>query len=247
MTKVSIITVNKNNCTGLIKTIESVFEQSLFDYEYIIIDGGSADGSRELLSTYKEHITYALSEKDNGIYDAMNKGIDLATGEYLQFLNSGDYLYEKETISKIVSELSGEDIIYGNMKISDKEGITDGLMPDEITVEQMVRDTLWHPVSFIKKELFLNFGKYDTSYKIIADYDFFFKAIIKEKCTTKHVDQFISVFDLTGLSSDIKNVSLIKTEREKVQEKYLSADYLKSLKQPKRKEGFISSIKKWFQ
>ena len=99
MKKLSIITINLNNQSGLIKTIQSVISQTFKDFEWIIIDGDSTDGSKELLKKHIQHFTHCISEKDNGIYNAMNKGIKLAQGEYIYFLNSGDYLCNKDTMA----------------------------------------------------------------------------------------------------------------------------------------------------
>src|SRR6478735_1115877 len=112
--QLSIITINYNNLQGLQKTIESVVSQSFKDFEYIIIDGGSTDGSKVLIEKYSESITYWVSEKDNGIYPAMNKGIQVANGEYLLFLNSGDWFYENTTLSMAIPMLRPFDIVYGN-------------------------------------------------------------------------------------------------------------------------------------
>jgi len=112
--KLSIITVNLNNAEGLRKTIESVVSQTYTDYEYIIIDGGSTDGCVEIIKQYEDKITYWVSEPDKGIYNAMNKGILKAKGEYCQFLNSGDWLIKESILHDIFSILPIADIIYGN-------------------------------------------------------------------------------------------------------------------------------------
>ena len=102
--KLSIITINYNNLAGLQRTIDSVVCQTWHDYEWIIIDGGSSDGSKELIEQYQEYITYWCSEPDKGIYNAMNKGIDHAHGDYLIFMNSGDAFASKKCIRKSVRE-----------------------------------------------------------------------------------------------------------------------------------------------
>ena len=107
--KLSIITINYNNKNGLQKTIDSVISQTFKDFEWIIIDGGSTDGSKELIEKYSQHITYWVSEPDKGIYNAMNKGIKVAKGEYLFFLNSGDYLVQPNTINQIFTQSPNTD------------------------------------------------------------------------------------------------------------------------------------------
>lgn len=228
MPLLSIITINFNNAEGLKKTIESVISQSFNDFEYLIIDGGSTDGSVEIIKQNKR-INYWISEKDKGIYDAMNKGILKSSGNYLLFLNSGDYLCEN-VLEKVFSETHTEDILYGNMKINwGGNNITDGIMPNKITLEHMVKDTLWHPVSFIKKELFNKFGLYNTDYEIVADYDFFFKNIIVNKSSNVHLNCFITEYNVEGFSSLPSNKVKEKAERLKVIKTYLSDEELNNI------------------
>ena len=113
MKQISIITINYNNASGLEKTIRSVVEQTYNEYEYIIIDGASSDKSKEVIQEYQRYIDFWCSEKDSGIYNAMNKGIQKASGEYLLFLNSGDVLNNSAVLADIHGFLSGEDIVYG--------------------------------------------------------------------------------------------------------------------------------------
>src|SRR5688500_2837476 len=120
MPKLSIITINLNNISGLIKNFDSVFEQTFKDLEYIIIDGGSTDGSKEIIEKNAAKFSYSVSEKDKGIYNAMNKGIVKEKGEYIYFLNSGDYLVNNEVIDKVFHETEDKDIIYGDVIVADK-------------------------------------------------------------------------------------------------------------------------------
>ena len=230
MSKLSIITINYNDAEGLKKTIESVVSQSFRDFEYIVIDGGSLDHSKLVIEKFSSQISYWVSEKDNGIYDAMNKGILKAKGEYCLFINSGDFLVNQTVLNSVFSIQSKADIIYGNMKINWGEGkVKDGFMPDQITKEHMVKDTVWHPVSFIKKELFDKFGLYNTNYKIVADYDFFFKTIIMNKVSTCHLNVFISEYNVEGLSSLPANKVKEQTERLHVLKSYLSEEEMNGI------------------
>ncbi|WP_228850340.1 glycosyltransferase family 2 protein [Aegicerativicinus sediminis] len=196
-TKLSIITINFNNINGLKKTIQSVLKQSFHNYEYIIIDGGSNDGSAQLIEEYAAELSYWISEPDNGIYDAMNKGIKKAIGEYCLFLNSGDYLLGSTTLEKIFQKPHKEDILYGDLK----SDFRDYLYPETITLNTFVKATIPHQASFIKKSLFNTYGFYDESYPIIADWVFFLKAVFKYNATTKHVGQFVSFFEHGGIST----------------------------------------------
>ena len=251
--KLSIITINYNNAKGLEKTILSVVSQTFENFEYIIIDGGSIDGRKEIIENSKNKLAYWVSEKDKGIYNAMNKGIQKAKGEYCLFLNSGDFLYNNNVLSEIFTTNSNADILYGNMMIDWGNGKkTEGKMPDVITTQQMYNDTLWHPVSFIKRTLFEKHGLYNESYKIVADYAFFFKTIIANKVSTKHLPILVSEYNVDGLSSKPENKILEKEERKKVIESYLSQDEINQMEvlNQKTKEKKINSIqtffKKWF-
>lgn len=220
--KLSVITINRNNADGLDKTIQSVINQSCKDFEYIVIDGNSTDHSIDIIKKYNSNINYWVSETDKGIYNAMNKGIAKANGNYVLFLNSGDYLVNNDVLKSVFDQHQTADILYGNMQIDWGNGkITFGKMPDKITFKQMYIDTLWHPVSFIKKTLFDKYGLYNEIYKVVADYDFFFKVIIINNVTTYHVNLDIAMYNLNGLSSLPENKALEQAERRKVIESYL--------------------------
>lgn len=229
--KISVITINYNNAAGLRKTMQSVVSQSYRDFEYIIIDGGSTDGSIGVIEEFRNSVTRSVSEKDKGIYDAQNKGISQATGEYLLFLNSGDFLCNPAVLEKVSGFGLDRDIVYGDMYINWGEKISLGKMPAEISKEQMFRDTLWHPVSFIRSELFHNYGMYNLEYKMVADYEFFFRVIIKHKVSTKHIPLAICEFDTGGISSDPAKKETEKAERKRVIETYLSPAEISELEE----------------
>lgn len=174
--KISIITINYNNKNGVEKTISSVVSQTYKDIQYIIIDGASTDGSVEVIKKYHENIDYWISEPDRGIYNAMNKGILKATGDYVLFLNSGDYLISSDIIDDISHELdSNEDIVFGLLKTypSGIIGYTDIHLP--LTLLDFFKSSpIPHPASFIKRELFQKIN-YDESLKIVADWSFFYR------------------------------------------------------------------------
>ena len=241
----SIITINYNDCKGLEKTIESVLAQSNRNFEYLVIDGGSTDGSKELIEKYASQLTYWVSEKDGGIYHAMNKGIERAEAEYCLFLNSGDFLFNKNVLSDVIPFLGQPAIVYGDMMIDwGSNHITLGKMPDEITIDHMYNDTLWHPVSFIKKELFDTFGKYDETYKMVADYEFFFRTIISHKVSVKHIPVTISVYNVKGISSKAENKQRELTERQRVLNTYLKPAELDALRKRNKKIPILEFIKR---
>ena len=208
---ISVITINYNNREGLRRTIESVINQTWRDFEYIIIDGGSTDGSRELIEQYKEHLSYWCSEPDKGIYNAMNKGIRHAKGEYLNFMNSGDTFYDNEVLEKVFKEERKADILYGYM-IDDKSKtiVNKALMKSVLYWDDFVGNTLPHQSTFSKKHLFDDFGYFDETYKIVADSKFFIKSIVWEKVSYEFIPDIISVYEGGGISDS----SILFEERD---------------------------------
>lgn len=207
--KLSIITINYNNALGLEATIKSIVEQSIQDFEYIVVDGGSKDGSVEVIEKYKEKISKAVSEPDSGVYNAMNKGIKLAKGEYLLFINSGDTLYEKDTLEKVFSNPFTTDLIYGDLARIFPDGKTDlKVMPETIDMHFILYSTLTHPTTFIKRNLFDKYGLYREDLKIVSDWAFFLKLIAFTNITRKHIPQTIATFSMDGLSTLNKEKAL---------------------------------------
>lgn len=213
----SIITINYNNAVGLRKTIHSVIKQTFADYQFIVIDGGSNDGSVDIIKEYEQSITYWISEKDKGIYNAMNKGIFKASGEYCLFLNSGDYLVDENVLAKIFSQNHSEDIIYGNvLKVfsSGKIEQDKGPQRSQLTLGDMFFDTLPHQSVFIKKELFNKYGLYSEEYKVVSDWVLFLKAIGIDNVPVKYIDINVSYYDMTGVSSSSGSLGWKEREQE---------------------------------
>ena len=174
----SIITVNLNNCEGLKRTIDSVVAQTFTDYEWIVIDGGSTDGSRELIEQYQDHFAYWCSESDRGIYNAMNKGIAHARGEWLQFLNSGDWLYENTTLEKVFSKEYDADVIYGNAIVQIDGKNTIRKYSPQLSLSYLISHPINHQASFYKSSLYDNHYYYEK-YIIISDYIFLLELALK--------------------------------------------------------------------
>ena len=217
----SIITINYNDVKGLKKTINSVFAQTFTQYEYIVIDGGSADDSKEYIEQCTGKLAYWVSEKDGGIFNAMNKGIAKAQGDYLLFLNSGDYLHDNEVLDKVFATHTREDIIYGN--VIWQPGNYNGVYPDSLTFEHFINNTLPHQGSFIKKELFNTVGLYDEQYAINSDWSFFLLAVYKFNCSYRHIDLIISYCNTDGISLQPGSWEKITAMRRQVIEKHFSA------------------------
>lgn len=201
--KLSIITVNLNNKSGLQKTIDSVISQTYKDFEWIIIDGGSTDGSKELIEKYSSYITYWVSEPDKGIYNAMNKGILVAKGEYLQFLNSGDALATPKILNDVFCANLVEDILYGNViHIFNEEKQKMVKYNHPITLSYFTSGGIInHQAAFIKRDLFSN-SLYNENLKIVSDWEFWIKQVLLDR-KFKYIDMVIVFFDRNGLTSSI--------------------------------------------
>lgn len=215
--KLSIITINYNNAVGIEATIKSVITQSYRDFEYIVIDGGSSDGSRKIIEEYTEKIDYWVSEPDKGIYNAMNKGILRAKGEYLLFINSGDTLHDDEVLEKVFINNLNQDLVYGDLYRIFPDGKTDiAVMPDHVDINHMFTATLCHPVTFIKRDLFQKYGLYREDLEIVSDWAFFFKLIVFGRVSQIHLPITIASFRMDGMSSSPENQDIITFETQKV-------------------------------
>ena len=210
MLQLSIITINLNNGNGLRKTIESVVEQTYKNFEFIVIDGSSSDNSLDILKRFSDQISFWVSEKDSGIYNAMNKGIKIARGEYCLFLNSGDFFFSSDTLLKIFSLGLSEDVFYGDSFRFDndkKKGFFI-IEPDNLTLYHFFRKSICHQSTFIKRELFKKFGYYNEQLQIAADWEFNIKAIIINNCLTRHINIPVVYYDARGLSNTNREISL---------------------------------------
>lgn len=199
--KFSIITVNYNNKEGLLRTMESVINQTFRDFEFIVIDGGSTDGSAELLKEYDSQINYWVSEKDGGIYQGMNKGIAKATGDYLNFMNSGDCFFNENVLDNINNRNLSSDIIVGkdyHYNSKTKQGFST-ILPSRISMLTFYIQTLPHQSSFFKSNLF-DKTLYDESLKIVADIKFYIQKICVEGCSVEIIDEIICRREPDGVS-----------------------------------------------
>ncbi|MES2828552.1 MAG: glycosyltransferase family 2 protein [Bacteroidota bacterium] len=240
MIDISIITVNYNNRDGLEKTINSVLNQTFTNYEFIIIDGNSKDGSKELIDRNSDKISYWVSEEDSGIYNAMNKGIRKSTGNYLLFLNSGDSLHSSVSLNEVHVILnSAIDIYYGDIEYSEGGIKTKRFFPEKLTFSFFLEHSISHQASFIKKTLFDKFFYYNEDHEIISDWEFFIYAICKRNARTYKINQIITDYDTSGLSSNLANHDKMHRERAAVIEKHFPAfiDDYKNIKFLESKRG----------
>jgi glycosyltransferase involved in cell wall biosynthesis len=221
--KLSIITINLNNKPGLEKTFESIFAQTRKNFELIVVDGGSTDGSRAVIRKYTHRITKWVSEKDSGIYNAMNKGIAMASGQYCLFLNSGDLLYDLKSLDRILANNPESDIFYGDV-IVETPGITSYKKKNQHNPTSffLFSDMICHQVMFIKKSLFENYGFYDETFKIAADYEFLLRAVLKHQSSICYYPVTIARFSSDGISNGIISGKILKNERRTAQKIYFS-------------------------
>lgn len=196
----SIITINYNNSEGLRQTIDSVVSQSFHDYEYIVIDGGSTDESVNVIRSFSDKIDYWISEKDRGIYHAMNKGVAQAHGDYCIFMNSGDSFFDDKVLKRFADYISDEDIVVGKLVSNGKSKALFAPPQHQISLYYLYSGTIPHQSSFIKTELLRHFP-YDENLKIVSDWKFFVQAIILNNCSIKYVDDYVATFDLEGIST----------------------------------------------
>ena len=203
---VSIITVCYNHAKGLERTVESVLEQTYDSMEYIVIDGGSTDRSRELIEKHQEKLAYWCSEKDNGIYDAMNKGLAKAKGEYCLFLNAGDYLKDRHVLSDVFVKKHDADLLIGRqLHVNDKGEISKSpkLHYDDFNMGFFLSSTLPHQSTFIRRRLLIDLGGYDEEYKVSADWVFWVKAVVLYGCPVELIPQSVSYMEAGGVSSNM--------------------------------------------
>ena len=270
MPRLTIITINYNNASGLQKTMESVLNQTSKEFEYIIVDGtpqppnGGVSDSAVIESFVKsvegQEIGFTLctwlspeggvgggffSEPDNGIYHAMNKGIRMAKGDYIHFLNSGDWLVDEFVVERMLKELSGFGFRVSGSESGDEARPIDIFVGNKITVRPdgkvryghndkrpvtaftFYRGTIEHTSAYIRRAMFDVVGMYDESLRIVSDYKWYFDAVLNHNALVAFTDIYVSYFDNTGISST--NLALDKAERRQVLEQMLPpavlADY----------------------
>ena len=216
--KISIITVVYNNALTITDAINSVLSQSYSDIEYIIIDGSSTDGTLSIIKEYGFRINKIISEKDNSLYDAMNKGIIVATGEIIGILNSDDYFYDNDIISKVALQFKNYEIdaVIGDIIFVNKDGsknirkyssknwdpskFAKGIMPP-------------HPSFFVKRKLFFTLGFYRLDFLIASDFELMVRFLLKNEIKWKYLNQIITKMLVGGVSNySLKNRLLINKE-----------------------------------
>ena len=215
--KVSIITVVYNGVKTIEQTIKSVLSQTYPNIEYIIVDGMSNDGTKEIVNNYKKNVACFISEKDEGIYDAMNKGVKHATGDIIGIINSDDW-YAMDAVENVIRIFQKEevDVVYGEMKMIHLGGhmstVKNGALEDIV-----YRMVMPHPTAFVKKEVYEKVGLFDQKYKIAADYDLFLRMYLNG-ITMKEIKQVLAYFRVGGVSTE--NLFQCANETREIAEHY---------------------------
>lgn len=251
--KLSIITINYNNAAGLKKTLDSVVVQTYTDFEHIIVDGASTDGSVDEIIAYSQspianrHKIIWLSEPDTGIYNAMNKGIRMAHGEYLLFLNSGDVFANTDVVQQFYDTPITADIATGIEQESNGRLIYPK-QEDELSYSYFYDDTLMHQSTFVRRDAFERFGMYNEDYRIVSDWEWFFNALIKQSATYQALAFLVALFDGDGISNSQQHMLSHNEEREKVRQRVLPrirTDYneLKRLQKVEKEYLFLKNGK----
>lgn len=218
MPKLSIVTICYNE-PNIEKTCESIVNQTWQDFEWIVVDGGSTDGTLEKLEKYKSRITTLISEPDEGIYNAINKGLKIAKGEWINCMNGGDCFSSNTVLNTVFGKKQyNVDFLYGDCNFVNDEGFKNKTFPSKLKNVYFVRDCICHQASFIKNELFKQYGLYNEQYKISSDLEQWL-LFISKKCKSKHLNITVANYDLNGISS--KNINLREKERVDILRKYL--------------------------
>ena len=223
--KISIITVSKNAEDTIEDTIRSVIAQTYGNIEYIIIDGKSEDKTMSLISKYRKKISYLDSKPDKGIYDAMNKGIKRASGEFVMFMNANDRFYGSTTLEKLVKEIqkTSADIVFGDV-IMFNPLIKKSFYWKYQKIDKgfLYYDNIPHQGSIFRTELFNKYGMYNLSYPSMADHEWFLRAFLANKVQVHYVSFPVVYFNFGGASTSWSKAQERKLEREKIRKQYFS-------------------------
>lgn len=225
MFTLSVITINRNNLLGLRKTMLSVLEQAQMlestRFEYIVVDGASTDGSQEVIETLLQQETGLrtrwVSEPDTGIYNAMNKGVNMAEGDYCLFLNSGDVLATKSVLAQVVRYIEenklSADVYYADAVFLNDKGQVRRVYPDRLSLDFFYYDSLCHQAMFYRRERLLSIGGYDEQYQLIADWVMNIQ-LFRKGLTFCHLPVLTTLYDTVGLTSGTDGYVRCNKERD---------------------------------
>lgn len=201
--KITVITINYNNASGLKETIESVVSQTYNNFEYVIVDGGSSDGSRNIIEEHSKNYSFKwISEPDKGLYNAMNKGVDMAAGDYCIFMNSGDKFFDTEVLAKAALCLNN------NIGIASGVGKTGALTwyppkQSKINLTFFLKSSLNHQSTFVRRDILLR-HHFSEDYKIVSDTEFLFKALILDNESYLDIPVIVCDCEEPGASGNLR-------------------------------------------
>lgn len=230
--KVSIITISYNNLEGLKATYQSIRQQTFTDYEWIVVDGGSTDGTEKFLREHNEQIAYWCCESDKGVYNAQNKGTKQAKGEYSIYMNSGDSFFAEDVLEKIFEKEIDADVIYGNWMLRFENGKSKlGIAPEVVDLAYFFDDNMCHQSMLIKTEV-IKSRPYDENFRIYADWEEWLALYMQGK-TFKRVNMTICNFMVGGISTGNNATEELKKERkaeiQRIQERYYPEEWRKAM------------------
>lgn len=247
--KISIITACYNSASTIEQTIQSVLNQTYNNIEYIIIDGASTDGTMDIVKKYLNQIDMVVSEKDRGVYDAFNKGLNVSTGDYILYLNSDDYFYENIVIEKLANFIKENNFpigVYGDIyRINDQTGFVEKCS-QRIDLNKM-KDAIMppHPAILLSRDVMNDIGGFDLQYKIAADYDLLAKVFLKFEKEILYYPIIVSVFRIGGLSSGFSSFPIVQAETQAIIDKH----FLNKKSNFKAKLSYSNEdyLKKWLE
>lgn len=243
--KISIVTVCFNEEASIEETFKSILNQTYKNWEMVVIDGKSTDNTVNIIEKYKKHIAYFVSEPDSGVYNAMNKGIERATGDFIIFLNANDTFYSRKVLEEVAAVLKKDSeikFLYGDVDCINEDGSPDRVRHYQ-NVEKNPRaffatNCICHQSIFYHRSLFEEIGKYEEDWKIIADYIQNYKCLVEHKVKSYYLPVIISIFKFGGISSNKKYRKKCKEEQKEFIKRFYKEHYRAFIL-----DGFC---KKWF-
>ena len=248
--KLSIITISYNNLEGLKKTYDSICRQTFKDYEWIVIDGGSVDGSKAFLEEHEQELSFWCSEPDKGVYNAQNKGTEHAKGEYCIYMNSGDSFFADDTLERIFEKNIDADVIYGNWMLIFENGESRiGLAPETADLAYFFDDNMCHQAMLIKTEA-VKTRPYDESFRIYADWEEWLALYMQGKLFKK-IDMIVCNFIVGGLSTGDNASDKLKQERKdeikRINKRYYSERWHQTMSRVVQELREYTTLKRWVE
>lgn len=218
MHKISVVTINFNDKEGLCRTFQSVFSQTNKNFEYIVVDGGSTDGRRQVIQENSSRINRWVSEPDKGVYHAMNKGVRMATGEYVLFMNSGDVFYSETVVEHALLLLKDKSVYAGDIYRVDSKDFV--ISPRHMFFHYIISNPLCHQAVFTRRDLLIE-RPYNEDNKIVSDWEWFFRELVFFDASYEKIDLCVAKYDEGGISSRPEMQALRLEEIKAAQTRYL--------------------------